>query len=89
MQKEMIEKIQTFKLALSRALNKIVDGSSYTTVACSYDIAQSTLTPILKGLVDPQFSTIFRISEAYQIDPTLFVKMVMDELPDGFTFSDV
>lgn len=82
------EKFTIFKLAVSKAFNKLKQGTSPTTVAMEYDIAPSVFTSISKGEKDPLFSSIFRISEAYKIDPRTFLKMVMDELPENFTFSE-
>lgn len=85
---EMEEKFIIFRQAVCRAFKKLIHGTAYSTRISSYDITPSILTPALKGTKDPQLSTIFRISQAYQIDPRDFVGMVMDELPPGFVFSE-
>lgn len=88
MQVEMEEKFKIFKQAVRRALVKLTKDTAYSTIVSSYDMTPSILTPIFKGWKDPQLSTIFRLSQAYSIDPRVFVGMVMDELPPGFVFSE-
>lgn len=85
---EKQKKFIIFKQAVCRALKKLTKDTAYTTVVGSYEISPSILTPIFKGIKDPQLSTIFRVSQAYQLDPRDFVGMVIDELPQGFVFSE-
>lgn len=85
---EMEEKMIIFKHAVRRALERLTKDTAYSTIVSSYDIAPSILSPIFKGMKDPQLSTIFRIAQAYRIDPRVFVGMVMEELPQGFVFSE-
>lgn len=43
---------------------------------------------IERGLKDPQLSTIFKLAEAFNIEPCEFVKLIQKELPEDFSFTD-
>lgn len=82
------EKLTIFKQALSKALRKIMHGTSATTIAASYDISTSIISKVLRGEKDIHLSTFFRIAEAFQTDPAELISMVCKELPEGFMFTE-
>ena len=82
------EKLEIFKNALSKVLEKIVEGRSASTIAASYDISPAIISQIRNGKKDPQMSTFYRIAEAYNIDPKELTGMVFEELPRDFMFAE-
>lgn len=82
------DKLEIFRHALAKAFKKISEGTAPTTVVASYGLSPAIITSINKEIKDPQFSTIFRLCECFQIDPLTFTGLVMKELPKGFMFAD-
>ncbi len=82
------DKLEIFRRALAQAFKKISKGTAPTTVVASYGLSPAIITSINKEIKDPQFSTIFRLCECFQIDPITFTNLVIQELPKGFMFAD-
>jgi transcriptional regulator with XRE-family HTH domain len=53
-----------------------------------YDLPNSSLQKIEKGVRDPQLTTIWRISEAFGIPLWQFIKEIQEDLPENFSFHD-
>ncbi len=52
-----------------------------------YEISTSLLNSLERGLKDPQLTTVFKLSEALGVQASDFVKMIEEELPEGFTLT--
>lgn len=54
-------------------------------ISIEYGISTSLLNSLERGLKDPQLTTVFKISEALGVKASVFVKMIEENLPEGFT----
>ena len=52
------------------------------------DISCSILSTIERGLKDPQFTTLIKLAEAYNIKTWEFVKLIEEDFPEGFSLID-
>jgi len=74
------------KQALSKVVIKLIGNKSNFILGSENDISTSILSDIKNCKKDPQLTTIFRLAEAFNISASDFVKMINDELPEGFYF---
>lgn len=51
-------------------------------------LSTSIISPLEKGIKDPQLTSIFKISEAMNMKASDFVKMIENELPENFSLLD-
>ncbi len=79
------DKKKLIKEAAGKILKRLRKNKSLYLLAMEYDISTSLLNSIERGLKDPQLTTIFKLSEALGVKAGEFVKMVEEELPEGFT----
>ena len=56
--------------------------------AAEYDLSGTTLGQIERGVSDPKFTTLWRISEAYDIPLWKIIKEIQEEMPKDFSFID-
>lgn len=70
--------------ALAKTVKKLRGAKSQFMFASENDISTSIISTIERGLKDPQFTTIFKLAEAFDMDICEFVKLIKDELPDDF-----
>lgn len=82
-------------LHLTNILGKIVSEIRLTKTDKSknkledeYDIASGKFSRIERGKIDPQFSTVWKISEALGMKCSDLVKLLEDELGDDFKLID-
>ena len=68
-----------------KTLKQMRQDKSLYLLAGEYDISTSLLNNLERGLKDPQLTTIFKVSEALGIKASEFVKIIEDELPEGFS----
>lgn len=54
-------------------------------LSAEYEISTSLLSSLERGLKDPQLTTVFKLSEALGIKASDFVKIIEQELPNGFS----
>ena len=81
--------IQKKKKVLQLATAKIVKRErklSITKISDSIGLGKSLWADLENGIKDPQFSTLWRISEGLEIKPHELVKMIEDELGESFSF---
>lgn len=82
------------KFQLKLALSKVVKNLHLKTKKSLFlfssenDISMSVLSMIERAQKDPQLSTIFKLAEAFDIEPSKFIKLVSQELPQDFHFID-
>ena len=51
-------------------------------------MTKSMWTDLEKGIKDPQFSTLWRVSEALDIPVDVLIREIKDELGEDFTLID-
>ena len=81
--------IQKKKKDLQLATAKVVKEHrklSITKISDSIGLGKSLWADLENGIKDPQFSTLWRISEGLEIKPHELVKMIEDELGESFSF---
>ena len=88
MQTKNDDKKFQLKLALSTVVKKLRFKSkkSLFIFASENDISMSVLSMIERAQKDPQLSTIFKLAEAFDIEPSKFIKLISQELPKDFGF---
>ncbi len=74
--------------ALARTVKKLRGTKSQFMFASENDISTSIISTIERGLKDPQLTTIFKLSEAFDLDICEFIKLIKEELPDDFYLID-
>lgn len=74
--------------ALAKVMKKLRGSKSLSLFASEYDISTSIICNAERGLKDPQLTTLYKLSEAYNIQFDKFIKLIMEELPEGFTLID-
>ncbi|MCX4274792.1 MAG: helix-turn-helix transcriptional regulator [Candidatus Gastranaerophilales bacterium] len=68
-----------------RTFKKLRKNKSPYMLALEYEISTSLLNSLERGVKDPQLTTIFKVAEALGVKASEFVKIIEDELPDGFS----
>ena len=68
-----------------QALKMLRGEKSLYMHSAEYEISTSLLSSLERGLKDPQLTTVFKLSEALGIKASDFVKIIEQELPNGFS----
>ena len=68
-----------------QALKMLRGEKSLYMLSAEYEISTSLLSSLERGLKDPQLTTFFKLSEALGIKASDFVKIIEQELPNGFS----
>lgn len=83
---QYLKQKKLIKQALSKVVKKLRGEKSKFIFGSENDISTSILSNIENCKKDPQLTTIFRLAEAFNINPENFIKMINDELPKDFYF---
>jgi transcriptional regulator with XRE-family HTH domain len=81
--------MQELKKELQNAIAKVVREHRTKSITKSADeigMGKSMWADLENGIKDPQFSTLWRISEGLDIKPHELVEMIEDELREDFSF---
>ena len=81
--------MQELKNKLQKAIAKVVREHRTKSITKSADeiaMGKSMWADLENGIKDPQFSTLWRIAEGLDIKPHILVKMIEDEVGEGFSF---
>jgi len=70
-----------------KILKRLRKDKSLYLLAMEYEISTSLLNNLERGLKDPQLTTVFKLSEALGVRASEFIRMIEDELPEGFTLA--
>ena len=68
-----------------QALKMLRGEKSLYMLSAEYEISTSLLSSLERGWKDPQLTTVFKLSEALGIKASDFVKIIEQELPNGFS----
>lgn len=85
----IINIMQELKNELQKAIAKVVREHRTKSITKSADeiaMGKSMWADLENGIKDPQFSTLWRIAEGLDIKPHILVKMIEDEVGEGFSF---
>ena len=81
--------MQELKRELQLAIAHVVKGLRTKSITKSTDeigMGKSIWADLENGIKDPQFSTLWRIAEGLEIKPSELVKLIEEELGEGFSF---
>lgn len=90
----MQEEIKINRKILCKAIAKtltelrLAQGKSITLISDEINLSKTIWADAENGIVDIQFSTFWRISEALDIAPEEFIKKLKKNLPNKFSFFD-
>lgn len=71
--------------ALAKTTKKLRGEQSQFMFASENDISISIISTIERGLKDPQLTTLYKISEALNMNLSDFIKELEQNLPQNFT----
>lgn len=74
------------KLAI--VIKQLRGSKSQFMVASEYDISTSIISTIERSKKDPQYTTLYKLSEALGVKPSKLMAMIEDILPENFTMID-
>ncbi|MBP3924669.1 helix-turn-helix transcriptional regulator [bacterium] len=74
--------------ALANASKRLRGKKSQFILGAEYDIPSSVISDIERAVKDPQLTTIFKLSSAFGLTPSQFLKELEKELPEGFSVSE-
>lgn len=86
----MQEEIKNKRKILSEAFSKTLktfreaSGKSITLISDEINLSKTIWADAEKGIVDLQFSTFWRITEALDIEPEDFIDALKKNLPENF-----
>lgn len=86
MQKEdIIKNKQVVLNALAKHTKRLRGKQSQFMFCSENDISCSIISTIERALKDPQLTTIVKLAEAFNMKTWQFVKLIDEELPEGFS----
>jgi transcriptional regulator with XRE-family HTH domain len=90
MQENIKNKRKTLSKAFSQTLKNLREktGKSITLISDEINLSKTIWADAENGEVDMQFSTFWRITEALDIPPEDFIKILKTNLPKNFGFFD-
>ena len=74
--------------ALAKVVKELRGSKSQFMLASDNDISVSIISMVERGLKDPQFTTLLKLSEALNIEPVEFLNKIICNLPDNFSMID-
>ncbi len=88
MQEEIKQKRKELSLAFAKTLKHFRNntGKTITLVSNEINLSKTIWADAENGIVDVQFSTFWRIVEALDIAPEVFICELKKNLPEGFDF---
>ncbi len=79
------DKKKLIRSIAGKVLKRLRKDKSQYLLSMEYEISTSLLNSLERGLKDPQLTTVFKLAEALGVKASEFVKMIEEELPEGFT----
>ena len=74
---------------LAKTTKRLRGNKSQYMLGAEYDIPSSVISDIERGVKDPQFTTLLKLSFALNIPISKFMKEYEKDLPDNFLYGDV
>ncbi len=71
--------------ALAKVTKELRGDSSLSKFSSENDFSTSIISTIERSLKDPQLTTIFKLSEAFNMKPHALIKLIEKELPKNFS----
>lgn len=79
-----MEKKKIILKALAQQIKKLRGKKSQFIHASENDISTSILSTIERAMKDPQLTTVFKLSESFNIRASELIRLVEDHLPNNF-----
>ena len=85
---QLLEKKNMLIAAMASVISELVNksGKSGRKISAEYDIGLGLLSKVMRSKSDIKYTTLWKLSNALQITPLEFTKMVMKKLPKDFNF---
>ncbi len=74
--------------ALAKTSKRLRGNKSQFILGAEYDIPSSVISDIERAVKDPQLTTLFKLSSAFGLTISQFMKELEKELPNGFSVSE-
>ena len=74
--------------SLAKITKKLRGDKSQFIFGAEFGITNSIISTIESGKRDPQFTTLLKLASACNLKLSQFMKLVEDDLPDGFSLAD-
>lgn len=72
--------------ALAKTVKKLRGEESQFLLSAENGISISILSTIERGMKDPQLTTVFKLAEALNVEPSEFINEISKNLPQKFSF---
>ena len=73
---------------LSHTVKDLRGDLSQSIIAAKGDLSSSTINLIERGIKDPQFTTLFKLAETFEMKLSDFIKCIEKEIPENLTLID-
>lgn len=85
---QLMEKKNILIIAIADVVSELVNksGKSGRKISAEYDIGLGFLSKLMRGKSDIKYTTLWKLSNALQINPLKFTEMVIKKLPNNFNF---
>lgn len=74
--------------SLAKTVKRLRGTKSQFILGAEYDIPSSVISDIERAVKDPQLTTLFKLSSAFGLTISQFMKELEKELPVGFSVSE-
>ena len=81
-------KKQIIYSAIARTVKRLRGSKSQFMLGAEYDIPSSVLSDLERGVKDPQLTTLFKLSGAFGLSISQFMKELEKELPQNFSVNE-
>lgn len=81
-------KKQIVKQAIAKTVKKLRGEKSQFILGAEYDIPSSVLSDLERAIKDPQLTTLLKLSYAFGLSVSDFMREFEKELPEDFSICD-
>ncbi len=74
--------------SLAKTVKRLRGSKSQFILGAEYDIPSSVISDIERAVKDPQLTTLFKLSSAFGLTVSEFMKELENELPEKFSVSE-
>ena len=74
--------------SLAKTVKRLRGSKSQFILGAEYDIPSSVISDIERAVKDPQLTTLFKLSSAFGLTVSEFIKELENELPEKFSVSE-
>ena len=74
--------------SIAKTVKRLRGTKSQFMLGAEYDIPSSVLSDLERGVKDPQLTTLFKLSGAFGLSISQFMKELEKELPQNFSVNE-